>query len=336
MKRFSLAALVLTACVSVSAYGGVSVTSDYGVSMYENQFASGPVTCAYDASRWWLNANHWVIFDYQTRARNTDVRFQTTNEYYNDETSPWQVGDKVSVTFTTPTLQVGTVITHQFLWVNAVGSMSYSLTLSGDGTPYTLNGAGLHGQGTVQVNTLDQVGAYDTLRLEIASVQNSPTNGLNGMADFNSIIVLPDRLEQITGVSCNVPNMLDNNTGNFWVNGNNPATLVFTFEDLQRVDAMILWSVDNGNARCIIRVGEGEEAVELARVDATCDTSTYAWMVPLKFDTPLYTDKIYLDFYEFAYNGLHEVMFLTAVPEPATMSLLALGGLAMLRRRARR
>jgi hypothetical protein len=316
----------------MSAHGGVSVDSEYGISAYANQLAGvSPSDCTWDTTRW-SHALPAMILDFKRNDRYNYSRFTTTPEYFPN----WNVGDVAWITYTTPQLTVGTVITAQYLWAGANPAMPWTLTLGGGGSECTISGgktggAAIHGKATIEVNTLDRVGSFKDLRLEIAAVQNGST----GIADFSGIMVLPDQLEQITGVtpSANAPNLTRNDTVTYWVT-NSPATLVFTFDDPgQRVDSIIFWSVDNGPAEFTIRVGEGSDAIHLADISMGNDPG--GWVLPLKFDTPVYTDKIYLDFKQSAYNGLHEIVFLTKVPEPATMSLLALGGLAMLRRARR-
>jgi len=79
--------------------------------------------------------------------------------------------------------------------------------------------------------------------------------------------------------------------------------------------------------------GEGEK-VPFAFVSMVPEDGK-GWTLPVELVKGIETDTIIMDFGPAAVGtGLRDVMFFTkVVPEPATMTLLALGGLAMLRRR---
>ena len=344
MKRVTLLAM-LAACISVSAYGGVvTVTplpagASYGIAEYANPLAG--VIAEYDEENWRVSqpGSYFLeLITSRSRKRETVSRLTSINPN-------WQAGDVAWVTFTTPQpIAVGTVITSQYVWRDSANDanndypMSYTLRLGSDGADTdwsdiapTLSGPGARSTNRIQLQTLDQVGLYDSIRLDGATVPapTQPHDITTCFVDFGQVIVLPERLEPIAVTG---PAGLMDYDASSWASG---AT-TFTFAGLaagqtQRVDAIVIWCVDNGSQTFTIRDGLGNALVS---VDMQLDASG-GYVLPLQFANPLYTDAITLDFTAGG-NILFEIMFLTAVPEPATMSLLALGGLALLRRRTRR
>ena len=348
MKKFAWLTTMLVAVVSVSASGQVVVTPYEGyewIHEYANPFAGG-VSYVWDETKWSNVSDRPVTLLTSLRhSRNVNCRIVST---YAD----WKPGDTVELTLTMPQTKIGTVITSQMIWSDTYNDpihntypMSYDLRLGGGGAGTdwgnidpVMSGDGTRGTYAIQVQTLDRVGAYDSIRLDLNSVKlNNDKN--EGFVDFNNVIVLPDRLEQIKATastsSGGVASSLTGNTaGSWWIPTTFPGTVTFAFPDLepgekQQIDAILIWSMDNASAAFTLKDGDGTPLVDISMPVG----GGPGYILPLQFDQSLHTDKIILDL---ASGGLFQVMFLTKlpeIPEPATMSLLALGGLALLRRR---
>ena len=201
-------------------------------------------------------------------------------------------------------------------------------------------------------------GTYDTFRLNITAVKDAGTTNNTAYADFNEVIILPDVLVQLEGVkaaashttSGSAANLVDNKADTGWqaragVSGGPAAgtqfspTLTFTLgtaaEPLQQVDAIVFssWthSALNQPSNFTLKDGAGNVLAHITMVPE----NGRDWILPLEFTKSLVTDKIVMEFDAGTDFLFRDVMFFrkVVVPEPATMSLLAMGGLALLRRR---
>ena len=259
--------------------------------------------------------------------------------------SPWEPTAKFAITTPGP-IQIGTVITIQTVWPHFADPMPYTLRLGRDGAasdwaniaPQANHGAGTLGTTRVLVNPVDQPGEYNAIYVEgsVTTYQDM------GTFDFKRAMVLPDRYEQVPGkVTVSTENMnvayggladaSDSDWGTYWYTTSLTGELTFSFADPnQRIDAIIFMFMDNaGGTSFTLMNGDG---TAMAAVAAGAGV-----ILPLLLDNPVYTDKFVLSFANTGDAGFNEVIFLTRIiPEPATMTLLALGGLALLRRRAGR
>ena len=360
MKRFALLVMLLAVCVSVSAYAGPSVVLaedwDGLVKEYPNPFASyatdvSGITTITPAG--WSGVGLEYILNRRARTYWGTPRLRNLSGAFE--------GVPVSLTFqvdSSKSFQVGTVIVSQ-----NVGPSPFS-----NDTPYTLafgnsNGSGVVWDsfsvagpgklGTIQyrVETISQVAMFDTLCLTGTSASYA---GSGGYFDLGEIIILPDRLELLKATGSldgyagwGGPQDLVDLVGSAgWMAVNNPSAkelrLTFDFDGLQAVDAIVFCSYQNHSAQFTLSYldGDGKE-VEVAFIDMSGEANVGGWTLPLQFLKSIETTTIYLDFVwpddgKGRIPALQKVMFFTAappIPEPATMTLLALGGVALLRRR---
>ena len=372
MKRVVVLSLVLAICVSVPAHGGSSVSVMdvnspwFGlIREYANPFDPDLNRTVTTSETKITVSSGWsegiMLSNLVRRADGTSVsaaggRAQGPPGADGVEALP----GIASVTFQSlqAPFQVGTIITHQRVADQFTAPMPYSIQLGTGGdmcdwstVPTSMTGAGAmpKGMSTFEIQTLSSVVTCDSFRLNIDTAYNPNDRRYQG--DFNEVLLLPDRLEYIPNteikvtandtITTNQPGaLLDMRGQDSW--GSRPGgTLTFEFLGLaagetRQVDSIVLWSMNDGNC-AIFTIKDGNGNV-IADVNITNDS--IGWVLPIQFDRSIHTDKI---IFEFASSGLpgdrhnlREVMFFTnldRIPEPATMSLLALGGLALLRRR---
>ena len=355
MKRFAMLALVLAVCVSQPAFGGGSVKVlanewDGLVREYVNPFVASGVTFS-GTSGWSLTSPQNLV----SRQSGVGYRIRMSNANAAPNEVPWlALQMPAGMSF-----QAGTVITTQQVSSGFDRDMTFEFRLGAEGAATAwsgiapaLTGPGTPGKQTIRTATLDG-GFYNTFRLNITPAVYP---GYSPISDFNEVIILPDRLTHIehrNGVTVSgtsttwgsVQNLLDLDnaeTSDGWTGGGGKdVSLTFTFDrvegELQKIDAIVFWSYGNHPAEFTLKYKDDTgNMVEMALI-SMLPAGGIGWTLPLQLDKSIETDTIILDFGYIAGSvGLREVMFFTkapTIPEPATMTLLALGGLALLRRK---
>ena len=368
MKRFVLLSLVLACGVSLSAQGGVQLTP-LGTWVGKVQEYANP----FDAN---LDRNVTAA-----EARITVAPGWTEDPSYRlsyivnrrDGVSVSVGGGRISgvagqtgwVTFqamendASKMFHVGTIITYQRN--NNSTTMPWTLKLGTGGStanwassPVVQSGGGAQAASfqIVEVGKIAGIGEikkYDSFRLDITAVSN-------GTADFNEVLLLPDRLERIPVFkatnrvtptsSATATDLLNSNGNQAWRVVDSPTgdTITFEFSGMKQVDAIVFWGNNDITlgAEFTLRYVDSTTGglVDVASINMKPESNsgvTAGMVLPLQLLEPIMTNKIILEF-PAGTHSLREVMLFTAlekapIPEPATMTLLALGGLALLRRR---
>jgi len=348
MKKFTLLVLAVSACVSLSAHGGSTDAEGLGawegkVYVYANPFAGGTIE---GPSGWDLDAGRPLtrIIDRRSE-RLVHGRVHKSNA---------AEGEVALIVAKASPFQVGTIVAVQEVNGGFVGDMPFTLRLGnrGVGGEMTWSGVahsdpGVRGRTTFSVSSLDAVGTCDAFQLAVTSAWYGGPG--TGYADVSEVIVLPDRLAVLTGVQSSASMKhwgsdttltdLQTSTGDGWSTTASTARLTFDFTEESSVDAIIFWSFPNHPMTVkILRVDGAGNETEVALVTLDTRGETFGYTLPVGFDKSIETGRIVMELTDLGSSGvgLRHVMFLTAVPEPATMTLLALGGLAMLRRKVRR
>jgi len=360
MRRFSFVALVLAVCVSLSAHGAVPSVTGIGdwagkVREYYNPFDPTGDHTAKETSIWYTDG--WSIGGASPLAQIVNrIDGQDVSNGGGRLFKSGGGGETVWMTFQAPEPFVaGTIITSQNIWGGFPGgtSMPSTFKLGNGGATANWNSLaavpelivpGTLGWGTIQI--AHPGGVYDSFRLDITAVSHSDGRGY---ADYNTVIILPDQLERIDTVTVvsnpnvtwshhnNLLSMTNNNGCGYQEDGRvakGDVTFTFTFDDVQQIDALVLWSYENRAANFTLKyMDDNGNLVPLADIAMPMDPK--GWALPVQLDEPLYTTTVVMDFGFCTLQDINfrEVMFFTKVPEPATMTLLALGGLALLRRR---
>jgi len=265
-------------------------------------------------------------------------------------------GESTWITFqAAPSFTVGTIIVSQRVWHGFAGAMPYTLKFGngGDGADWDNIAAvptsdGFTAAGTPDWKTFEIAhfsGTYNSFRIDATAADYSNI----GYFDINEVVILPDVLHRViptvlassTGTNANAANLVD--MGNFnldgWWSADTPGdhvTVTFTFEQAQRIDAIVFWSYENLDSNFTLKYMDVEsgQLVEVADI-LMPRTDSQGCVLPVQLDVPIYAKTVILDFGNPTVQvAMREVMFFEkAIPEPATMTLLALGGVAMLRRR---
>jgi len=346
MARLTLVALVVAACVSTVVHGEVSKAeyTGYGdwagaIHEYANPFAGG---VTFGLAENWSGGQSLSGLLYRR-----SVAARLVKDGAAAQESAWFTAQAAAA------FPVGTVITGQQVWNGFGTDMPFELTLGnsrggavnwGD-FDVVLTGPGTLAWETLRVVTLDEVGTYDAFRL---SVQSTPY-GSAGFVDFNEVLLLSDRLSLLTGVTAtaSVGDDIANDllrldkTGAGWWGGNTDVRVTFDLGGKQTVDAIVFWSFANHPVEFkVLCLGDEGQEVDVAFITMFTDPGDQpsgGWTLPLQFGKAIETGTIILELTDLGnvngMAGLREVMFFTNVPEPATMALLAIGGLALLRRR---
>jgi len=365
MRRCSFVILMLVACVSLSAYGVPSITVDEGNSWYGKvrEYAN-----PFDPGRQYDNA----VIDITVTPGWTDDTLRRIVNRVDGSNAPngggrlTKTGDSrgelVWMTFTAPgssSFTAGTVIVSQTVGSGFSHTMDYTFKL-GNGTVKadgTLSGGSwreigeLSQSGNGSTNTFyiaNPGGTYNTFRLDI-------TAGYNGgitYADFSEVLILPDKLDYVKpsatsnyggwGSAEGLLNLNNSSSSGWAYTGgaridNEDVKVTFTFGDVpQKLDAIVFWSFDHyADATFTLQYEDASGTmVDLATISMPYNDPK-GWVLPVELTESLYTTKVVMNFGNSGANvNFREVMFFEkAIPEPATMSLLALGGLALLRRR---
>jgi len=372
VKLFALAALL--ACISVPAYGVLTVdvlwkdaNSKDLIRIYSNPF-DPDLTYSYTGTQApgvtiastpdWGTSQLPRIVSWRTHQSSTGsgrIRAPGANA------TTGFGGQAGWITFQAATdFQVGTVITFLRNSGNTGGPspMPYWLSLGTGGKDAdwanidsVISGGFGNDETRFQVYTAPSVGTYDSFRLD-------GQTRIDGYFDFNDVVLLPDRLERLSNVtvtarissSSTAAYLVDMNhdahANAGWAsasNNENGDTLTFTFKNdegivtAQGIDAIVFFGLENLGTVFTLQYKDAKgDLIDLA--DVTMRDSSMGYVLPLEFLQTLETDTIVMELPAGARYNLRQVMFFTKlpdVPEPATMSLLALGGLALLRRRAR-
>ena len=358
MKKIVLT-LLLTACVSVSAYGtGASVTG-LGIWAGKVHEYANPFDPNFDR-----NADSATI----TRAPGWDVgrslaaivnRMDGRDESKGSGRVQKANGGGESTWITFQAAQpftVGTIIVSQRVWYDFASAMPYTLKFGNGGavadwdniaavpTSDSFTAAGTPDWKKFEIAHFS--GTYNSFRIDATAANYNNT----GYFDINEVVILPDVLHRVvptvsassTGLNANPAKLVS--MGNYdldgwWsadgVTGNVTAT--FTFDQPQRIDAIVFWSYENHDACFTLQYTDLDSGLPVEVADIRMPKGdALGCVLPVQLDVPLYAKEFTLSF-DLAPGqtaALREVMFFEKpIPEPATMSLLALGGLAMLRRR---
>ncbi|OPZ30732.1 MAG: hypothetical protein BWZ02_00624 [Lentisphaerae bacterium ADurb.BinA184] len=248
------------------------------------------------------------------------------------------------------TFAAGTVIACQQVWSGFTSSMPYTLKLSngdpGDwsAVPATFSGPGTATYETIQVATPGS--AADRARIEYSQ---TAIYGSTAYADFNDLLILPDRLETIPTVTATAtsttwgsPSSLVNLTcESGWAKHTGlPADVSVTFTlnggESETVKAIVFYSYENVSATFTLR-----DAADNPVMDVVLTIEPQGWALPVYFDTPITTTAFKMDFgYATTQVAMREVIFMrqlaAPIPEPAAGLLLTGGALLLVRRRGRR
>jgi len=339
--------LVLAACVSLPAVGGAGVEGvgawEDGVHVYANPFAGGTIegTAGWgtDAGRLLSNIISW------RSNRQVYGRLQKPNAPVEEWT--WMTAKAGSP------FQAGTVITVQEVAAPFNTTMPFTLALGNSnggvvdwsGVDVVHEGLGTQGYVGFSASALDAVGTYDSFRLAVKSARYS--SSATTYADMNEVIVLPDRLAPLAATASasstgwgNVSDLVAPSMGteSGWSTTASTVRLAFDLGGEQSVDAIVFWSFPNHPIEIeLLYVDDAGAEAKVAVITLVTDDGGTGWTLPIQFDKPIETGTLLMDMTALSGSGvgLRHMMFLTKlpeVPEPATISLLVLGGLAMLRR----
>ena len=357
MKRFALLTLLVAAvCVSLPAAGQVSITPSVEwagkVRAYANPFMDGGAVNG--------TITGPLLWSASTSASLVNRR-SDQGAYGRWQRSSTTADDTFQATYQMPagqTFQAGTVIAVQSVYTGYYNNLPYEIRLGTDGTATdwssiapSLTGPGTIAKKTIRTTTLDG-GMYNTFRLDaVPSGYFHAGSEFPLTVDFDEIIILPDRLEHISDVTVAASNtswgnkdfLLGMDNAYDGTNSSSPGwtgsgTLTFTFGlidgELPEIDAIVFWSYNNHDANFTLKYMDNGVEVAVADISMIREGGR-GWTLPIQLDKSIKSDTIILDF-NGTPAGLREVMFFTSappIPEPATLTLLALGGLAMLRRR---
>ena len=231
----------------------------------------------------------------------------------------------------------GTVITSQNVGGGFFSPMSYNIQLDG-GSPVQ-SGAGLVGSTAINVTTLASKQTVQTLRVNEAMSTFNGTTGTH-YGDMNEVLILPDRLAVVPSTASATGTIFGSAAGlndlqggdNYW-GGSNGSSVTLTFSRAETISALVLVNLETvpgSSAPLTFNILDSLSNLD-ASVSMSENNSTDEF-VGIKFNTPVTTSFLKFNFTNAGNAGMLEIIPLEA-PEPASLGLLAVGGLALLKRR---